>query len=276
MKQRTECYYLPKKYIKRHDYCEFVINQIEQLITEEKFVQLKEQIIEFLQDLLKEVQNSDNHIFDILAENNLTTELNDIVRTNLILSLLIETCYFVQESLLSSLKMRMTVCFTLLRKPFLEIYILLMRILNETDFIDKFNNLENFDPVKTTPAQKKDLIAKTNELLKNNFHNEDLFDYIYNKDFGDSLFNVTNNAIHLYTNRNALASAGNQNLNFVFSKQEDINSIWEYIYNNIPVLLSFFAFLTDLLVFKSTSVHEDVFLERHKMREKMKKKYKIN
>jgi hypothetical protein len=151
-----------------------------------------------------------------------------------------------------------------------------MRILNETDFIDKFNNLENFDPVKTTPAQKKDLIAKTNELLKNNFHNEDLFDYIYNKDFGDSLFNVTNNAIHLYTNRNALASAGNQNLNFVFSKQEDINSIWEYIYNNIPVLLSFFAFLTDLLVFKSTSVHEDVFLERHKMREKMKKKYKIN
>src|SRR5699024_2775126 len=143
-----------------------------------------------------------------------------------------ETCYFLQESLLCSLKMRMTVCFTLLRKPFLEISILLMRILNETDFIDRFSNEDGFDPIKTTPNQKKQLIEKTNYFLNDKFQADDIFNYIFSKEFGDSLFNLTNNAIHLYTDRNPIAATEKQNLNFIFSTKKDIEAQWEYIYDN--------------------------------------------
>ncbi|WP_159476388.1 hypothetical protein [Chryseobacterium sp. 18068] len=275
MTNRVEYYYLPKKYWKKHNYCEFVINQIEELILDDIFIELKVQTFEFSKDILDKINVSDKHLFDRMSELGFTNELTKVVRTQLILSLIMETCYFLQESLLCSLKMRMTVCFTLLRKPFLEILIIVMRILNESDFIDKFNNLEGFDPIKTSPNEKKDLIIKTNYLLNDLFNNDDLYQYIFDKDFGDSLFNITNNAIHLYTDRNPVSATDKQNLNFIFGTQENIDDMWEYIYYNIPMLLTFLAFSIDLLVFKSTTVDEDVFLKRHKMREKLRKKYKV-
>jgi len=275
MIKRVEYYYLPKKYWKKHSYCEFVINQIEELIMDERFIELKVQTFEFSKDIMDKINVSDEHLFDRMSELGFTNELKKVVRTQLIFSLIRETCYFIQESLLCSLKMRMTVCFTLLRKPFLEILILVMRILNESDFIDKFNNLEGFDPIKTTPNEKRDLILKTNYLLNDLFNNEDLYQYIFDKDFGDSLFNITNNAIHLYTDRNPVSATEKQNLNFIFGTQENIDDMWEYIYYNIPMLLTFLAFSIDLLVFKSTTVDEDVFLKRHKMREKLRKRYKV-
>ncbi|BAP31062.1 hypothetical protein J2787_000803 [Chryseobacterium rhizosphaerae] len=275
MTKRVDYYYLPKKYWKKHNYCEFVINQIEELILDERFIELKIQTFEFSKDVINKIDVSDKHLFDRLSELGFNNELTKVVRTHLILSLIMETCYFIQESLLCSLKMRMTVCFTLLRKPFLEILILVMRILNESDFIDKFNNLEGFDPIKTTPNEKKDLITKTNNLLKDLFNNEDLYQYIFDKEFGDSLFNITNNAIHLYTDRNPVSATEKQNLNFIFSTRENIDDMWEYIYHNIPMLLTFLAFSIDLLVLKSTTVDEDIFLKRHKMREKLRKRYKV-
>lgn len=275
MTKRVEYYYLPKKYWRKHNYCEFVINQIEELILDERFIELKVQTFEFSKDIIDKINVSDEHLFDRMSELGFTNELTKVIRTKLILSLIMETCYFIQESLLCSLKMRMTVCFTLLRKPFLEILILVMRILNESDFIDKFNNLEGFDPIKTTPNEKRDLILKTNYLLNDLFNNEDLYQYIFDKDFGDSLFNITNNAIHLYTDRNPVSATEKQNLNFIFATQENIDDMWEYIYYNIPMLLTFLAFSIDLLVLKSTTVDEDVFLKRHKMREKLRKRYKV-
>lgn len=276
MFRRTEYYNLPRKYRRKHDYCEFVINQIEELIVDEKFIELKAQEFKFPKEIMRKIQSSNDHIFDILKEFGLKDELDKVVRTHLVLSLIMETCYFIQESLLCSLKMRMTVSFTLLRKPFLEILILVMRILNESDFIDKFNNLDGFDPVKTTPSEKKELLSKTNSLLFNNFDNDDLFDFIFNKELGDSLLNLTNNAIHLYTDRNKISATEKQNLNFIFSTQEDIDSMWDYIYNNLPMLLSFLAFSFDLLVFRSTTLNENVFVERHKLREKKRSRSRIN
>lgn len=276
MSERTEYYYLPKKYWKKHDYCEFVINQVEQLILDEKFIELKIQTIEFSKDLIDQIDVPEKHLFDRLSELGFERELTKVVRTQLVLSLIMETCYFIQESMLCSLKMRMTVCFTLFRKPFLEILIVVMRILNEADFIEKFNNLEGFDPVKTTPQEKKELITKTNILLKNNFDSEDLYNYIFDKEFGDSLFNLTNNAIHLYTDRNPISATGQQNLNFIFATHKNIDLMWEYIYSQIPMLLTFLSFSIDLLVFRSTTVDEGIFLDRHKMREKMRKKYQVH
>lgn len=275
MTKRRDYYYLPKKYWKKHNYCEFIINQIEELILDEKFIELKIQRLEFSENTIDQLNVSEEHLFDRLSKLGLDNELTKVVKTHLILSLIMETCYFVQESLLCSLKMRMTVCFTLLRKPFLEILILVMRILNEVDFIDKFNNIEGFDPIKTTPTEKKELITKTNHLLKNNFDNEDLYQYIFDKEFGDSLFNITNNAIHLYTDRNPVSATDKQNLNFIFSTQENIDEMWKYIYHNIPMLLTFLAFSIDLLVFRSTTVDEEIFVQRHKMREKMRRKYNV-
>ncbi|MFC4688329.1 hypothetical protein ACFO4P_15395 [Epilithonimonas pallida] len=272
---RTTYYSLPDKFRKSHDYCEFVINQIEELVLDDKFIQLKMQTFEFSEDVMSRIDVPEEHIFDRLSELGLIAELNKVVTNHLLLSLIMETCYFIQESLLCCLKMRMTVCFTLLRKPFLEISIIIMKLLNESDFIDKFNNVEGFDPIKTTIAEKKILISKTNQLLKNNFDDEDLYDLIFNKEFGNSLFNLTNSAIHLYTDRNPISATEKQNLNLIFGTQENIDDMWEHIYDTIPMLLSFLAGALDELVYKCTDVDQTVFAERSSVRHRMRRICKV-
>ncbi|WP_430972125.1 hypothetical protein [Sunxiuqinia rutila] len=267
--------YLPEEYHLKHDYCEFVVSQIEDLILNERFIELKSNSFEFPPDIMKEIEKEDIHILDILEKHNYSDVTFHIVKKALLNSLIMETCYFLQESLQCSLKMRMTVCFTLLRKPFLEILIIFMRILNEDDFITNFNEKDGFDPIRTSPEKKKELIEKTNNQLFDKYPTDDIFDYIFAKDFGDSLFNVTNNSIHLFTNRNPVSATEKQNLNFIFSQQEEINYQWEYIYDVLPMLLTFIADLTDLLVLKSTSLKEDIFLDRIKERDKLKEKNNV-
>lgn len=267
--------YLPKKFHKKHDYCEFVVSQIEDLILSEKFIELKSNWFEFPPEFMKEIESTDKHIFDLLEKANYSGVIFHLVKNTLLNSLIMETCYFLQESLQCSLKMRLTVCFTLLRKPFLEILIVFMRILNEQDFITNFNEKDGFDPIKTSPEQKRKLIEETNKQLFDKYPVEDIFDCIFAKDFGDSLFNVTNNSIHLFTDRNPVSATEKQNLNFIFSQQEDINYQWEYIYENLPMLISFIADITDLLVFKSTSLEEKVFTDRIKKRENLRKRNNV-
>lgn len=267
--------YLPKEFYKKHDYCEFVVSQIENLILNEKFIELKSNSFEFPPEIIKEIESDDKHIFNTLEKYEYFDIISHLVKNTLLNSLIMETCYFLQESLQCSLKKRLTVSFTLLRKPFLEILVVFMRILNETDFIENFNQKVGFDPIKTSPEQKRKLIEKTNKQLFDKYTVEDIFDYIFAKDFGDSLFNVTNNSIHLFTDRNPVSATEKQNLNFIFSQQEDINFQWKYIYDNLPMLISFIADITDLLVFKSTSLNEKIFTDRIKKREKLRKKNNV-
>lgn len=276
MVHRIDYYYLPKKFHKKHDYCEFVITQIEELVISEEFKSLKQQEIPLNELLLARLNSvdKDKNILDFFEQNNLTDELNHVVRNSLLLSLIMETCYFIQESLSCSLKMRMTVCFTLMRKPFLEVAIILMRILSEEDFIDRFNNEEKFDSVKTTPEQKKELIRQTNIHLKERYHVEDIYDFIFNKDYPDSLYNVSNSAIHLFTDRTE-NKTGKQNLNFIFSTQRDNLRYWDYIYETVPMILTFLADLIDLLVLKSTSCDRTLIIDRVKARDKMKNKKNV-
>ncbi len=267
--------YLPVKFHKKHDYCEFVVSQIEELILNKQFIELSEQRFEFPTEFMDKLASDDKHILDLLEENNYNDIAFHIVKNRILLALIMETCYFFQEGLLSSLKMRMTVCFTLFRKPFLEISILLMRILNEADFIDRFNKEDKFDPVLTTPERKKELVLLTNTWLHDKYNPEDIYDLIFNKKYEDSLFNLTNNAVHLHTNRNPISSTGKQNLNFIFSTEEDIERQWEYIYDYFPMLITYMADLIDLLVFKSTSVEEKIFIKRFKERDKLKNKNNV-
>lgn len=273
MKNPIKSYqYLPAKFHKRHDYCEFVISQIEDLILNEEFIELKTQVFEFPPEFIKKLDTSDKHFLDLLEEEKYDDIVFHLIKNRVLLSLIMETCYFLQESFLCSLKMRMTVCFTLLRKPFLEILMVLMRILNDEDFIDNFNHTENYDPILASPGKKKELLNQSNKWLHNKYNSEDLYDFIYNKDFGDSLFNLTNNAIHLYTDRNPISATEKQNLNFIFSNKENIESQWEYVYEYMPMLVTFMADIVDLLVLKSTSVKEKTFVIRMKARDRLRKK----
>ena len=216
------------------------------------------------------LNNYKGDVMDFLEENGLTTELNHVVRCKLLNSLIIESSYFLQEAFGCSLKMRLTVSFTLFRKPFFEILIIYMRLLCEDDFISKFNTEDKFNPLVLTKSEKMSYLQELNDLLQNIYNTDELFDFLFNKGDGENLYNIGNNAIHLYTSRNPVINTEKQNLNFIFSTKEDIEAQWEYIYDILPMLLNFFADVTDLCVGSTITVPEKLitnrFTERHKMK----------
>jgi hypothetical protein len=263
-------YYLPKKYHKSHDYCQFILTQIEELIVDKKFNKLREQKLKMNPQHLALLKTYEGTIMDFLEENGLIDELNHITQCNMLNALIMESCYFLQEAFSCSLKMRFTVSFTLFRKPFFEILIIYMRLLFEDDFISKFNNENNFNPLTLSKTDKENYLRRLNEALLNLYNTDELFDYLFNKSDGNNLYNIGNNAIHLHTSRNPVINTEKQNLNFIFSTIEDKEAQWEYIYDVLPMLLNFFADVTDLCVVSTISVPEKLifnrFTERHKMK----------
>lgn len=275
MNKRIEYYYLPKKYHRTHDYCEFVIFQIEEFITQKKFDELRFQTIKYSPEIGEKLAAHKGHIFDFLEENELYEDLNKIVACNLLNSLIMETCYFLQEGYLCSLKRRLSVAFTLFRKPFFEILIVHLRLLLEDDFLNRFNNEENFNPTSLSASEKKGFLEIVNVLLNNLYDISDLYDYLFDKGFGDNIYNIGNTAIHLYTGNNPVIKTEKQNLNFIFSNNDDAQSQWEYIYTIMPMLLTFLADLTELNVMKFTTVNDKLFNKRIADRYKMKKKLQV-
>jgi hypothetical protein len=202
----------------------------------------------------------------------MTDEADHIVSNHVLNSLLMDTCYFLQEAFLCSLKMRLSVSFTLFRKPFSEILIILMRLLLEKDFIAKFNNEDNFNPTALPAENKKVYLEIINAALNNMYRVDDLYEYLFDKSHGDNLYNIGNHAIHLYTGKNPAIKTEKQNLNFIFSNKEDINAQWEYIYTIIPMLLSFLVEVAELCVMNGTDVPDGIFKRRFNDRYQMKKR----
>lgn len=264
--------YLPVKYHKSHDYCQFILNQIEELIIDKKFHELRQQTIPMSTKQTSSFNEYKGDVLDFLEENGLTDELNHVVKCKLLNSLIMESSYFLQEGFACSLKMRLTVSFTLFRKPFFEILIIYMRLLCEDDFISKFNTEEKFNPIVLAKSEKISYLQELNKLLQNIYDPDELFDFLFNKGDGENLYNIGNNAIHLYTSKNPIINTEKQNLNFIFSTKEDIDAHWQYVYDILPMLLNFFADLTDLCVGTTIKIPEKIitnrFYERHKMRRK--------
>lgn len=263
-------HYLPAKYHKSHDYCLFILNQIEVLVLDKKFIELRQQTIPMSPQHITLLNNYKGDVTNFLEENGLTKELDHVVKCKLLNSLIMESSYFLQEAFACSLKMRLTVSFTLFRKPFFEILIIYMRLLCEDAFISKFNTEEKFNPLILTKSEKMSYLQKLNDLLQNIYDTDELFAFLFNKGDGENLYNIGNNAIHLYTSRNPVINTEKQNLNFIFSTKEDIEAQWEYIYDILPMLLNFFADVTDLCVGSTITVPEKLitnrFIERHKMK----------
>ena len=269
---RTNFYSLPKKYYNKHRYCEFVITQIEDLILNNTYSELKGGSLNFSSPLTSAEKQLTT--FELLEKRGMQEEYKALIARALLYPLIIDTCYFIQEGLLCSLKMRLSVSLTLLRKPFLETLTILMRLIAEKDFMEKFNNKDDFDPIRLKVEEKKLILKEVDSALEMDYPIEALYAFIYDKEYESSLSNISNSAIHLYTNKHGKRT-GKQNLNFIFANEEQNSSIWNYIYSHIPMLLTFLADVIELNVKRSTSVNKDILLERLLTRISYQKKYKV-
>src|SRR6185312_7244804 len=129
--ERFDFLHLPKEFHSQHKTCEFLLYQMEDFILKDTFKGLKVQTIQ----LDKELELEDGeHILDYLLRIDKSDEHNEIITSNILNAVIADTCQFLQIALFSSLQQRLTVAFSLIRKPFVYNLLVILRLYLTSDF----------------------------------------------------------------------------------------------------------------------------------------------
>lgn len=242
-----EFYYLPKEHRKTHTACFELVKQIEEFIVGKDY--------EFLRVSLFELtENEKDHLVECgdiwefmkkYKEDRFYSQLN----RQLILGLLMDFCYFIQESLDCSNKMRLVVSYALLRRPLVDNLKLLLRILEDESFYDNFIERDDYDPAFMKDEELKEMLSATDEIrLTKPITGSFIYECIYEKNNPGSVVNLSNRAIHPVTTR-PWNKTGAMNCNFMFTTPADIAELWNHYYAYLPSILIFYSELFNYAVF---------------------------
>ena len=248
-------YYLPQKYQAVHSACFELVKQIEEFILSENYKFL--QVSEFV---LKEGEfvkfNESTDIWEFLKSNNEDGFYKQLNKT-LILGLLKDFCYFMQESLDCSNKMRLVVAFALLRRPIVDNLKILLRILFDENFYNNFINKDDYDPAYMKDDELKQLLGETDGVrFSKPITGEFIYDCIYEKTNNGSIINLANRAIHPVTTK-PWNKTGEMNFNFMFTTPYDTDKLWEHYYALLPTILVFYLELFNISIFSLFSDEVD-------------------
>lgn len=258
--ERYNFLHLPGEFHKQHKTCEFLLYQIEDFILKDEYKKLQTQTIDLESEL--DLSHGEN-ILSYLSRKGKSKEHNEIVTSHVINALIADICQFLQIALFSSLQERLTVTFSLIRKPFVYDLIIILRLYLTEDFLEKFNTENYFDTAKLSKEELIELInASENMLFTKSIKASDVYDFIFEYSNSDSLINMSNKALHPSTTRNKNNKTEIQNINFVFSTKENHKSQWDYIYRRLPFLLLYLNEILECVIFNHLEIDDEIYIAR--------------
>lgn len=160
---------------------------------------------------------------------------------------------------------------------------LLLRILLDDEFYDKFIEKDDYDPASMKDEELKEMLKATDEIrMTKPISSDFIYECIYEKNNPGSIVNLSNRAIHPVTTR-PWNKTGAMNCNFMFVMPDDIAELWKHYYAYLPAILIFNSELFNSAVFGlfGNEVDMELYPKRiEKMMEIIKgvfdKKMKIN
>jgi len=246
---------LPKDYHFVNNMCAYIYDHITEILADPYFSEMRATTIRFEEDenLKKLFENSDIHALDALKLGNRHGDLEIVLVKHIVMSIISDMSNFIYESIHIAQKGKMSVAYALTRKPFTDQLLILEQILvDRKDFIDRFfhkGNPNEYDP-SSSKIDKREIINKAFlKLTLTGFSPELIYELRYDKSSKMSINWVSNHALHIVTNDKNYRTE-DQNLNFVFSKEEDIQSYWSHYFTTIPMLLTYTSSVIDKIVFE--------------------------
>jgi len=257
-----EFYYLPKEYRKTHEACFELVKQIEEFIVGKDYEFLRVSTFELTEDEKDHLVECGD-IWEFMKkyrEDRFYSQLN----RQLVLGLLMDFCYFIQESLDCSNKMRLVVSYALLRRPLVDNLKLLLRILEDKSFYDNFIERDDYDPASMKDEELKEMLSATDEIrFAKPVTGSFIYECVYKKNNPGSVVNLSNRAIHPVTTR-PWNKTGAMNCNFMFTTPVDIVELWDHYYAYLPAILIFYSELFNYAVFElfKDEVNVDLYPKR--------------
>ena len=242
-----EYFYLPKEYYDVHKSCFDLVRQIEEFITgkEYQFLRISNApLTEEEKDNLVECGD----IWDFLNKYK-EEQFYTLLKKQLILGLLMDFCYFMQESLECSKKKRLVVSYAMLRRPLVDNLKILLRLLLDDEFYDNFIEKDDYDPTYMKDDDLKSLLDKTDDMrFTKPITGSFMYECIFEKANPSSVINLSNRAIHPVTTK-PWNKTGSMNCNFMFTTHDDTAELWKHYYTYLPAILMFYSELFNCAVF---------------------------
>lgn len=247
---------IPKKYHKINDLCAIIYDQLTEIYKEENYAELNSTTIDLdnADDKLKSLDKQGKHILDWLKENNRKDDIEIVLSKHLTMAVTSDFINFLFESMYTAKRDKMTVAYSLIRKPYSDILLILEQLfVNRSEFVERFFHMgdpKGYDPSNRS-INRLDIIEQALSKIRISglFSAEHIHDLRYDKELDYGLNGITNHALHIVTNDKRYKTE-NQNLNFVFSNEEDMERYYEHYYNLVPYLLIYSASIIDGIVFE--------------------------
>jgi hypothetical protein len=190
-------------------------------------------------------------IFDWLEATGRTKDRAEVLRMIVFPALLSDFLHFIYEALDTARKAKLTVTYSLLRKPLQEILYVFETMLVD---LDRFGKLmvENPSLLHSQSAGGIEVHRSRVNHVLSILNETDRFDggYIaqlrYDKAADDGFDGVCNKAIHLFTSHSVIRTEP-LNINFIFSGWDAKLTQWRYLYSRLPYLLSYARLLIERL-----------------------------
>jgi len=246
---------LPKRYHAVNNICAYIYDHLTEVLSDPYYSQMSQTTFEFGEDeeFQQIVKQSKVHIIDALKTANKKAELETVLTKHLVMSIVSDMTNFIYESIKIAQKGKMSVAFALVRKPFTDQLLILEQILiDKTDFINRFfhnGNPQDYDPSSNKLDKAMIIEAAILKLRFPIFQPKFIHELRYDKSSKLSINWISNHALHIVTNDKNYKTE-NQNLNFVFSVPEDIESYWHHFFLAIPILLIYTSSIVDKIIFE--------------------------
>ena len=237
---------LPTKYRKRHELMLYLYDILVDMLVKANKYQLSNLSFSFTNKI-----NSEIDLFDELDRQKDLDISEYVYIPHIFFSILRDLNYYLFESLSCIERGKVTVAFSLARKPFQDnLFYLSWILVQPHDFLEKiqYGSPREYD-VSNLKGKKefvidlflkvKELIQYENDLLdfsKELLDPELLYDILYNRKAENSLTSVFDQSIHLVT-KNKNYPTKKRNLNFIFSDDEIWDDFWHLFYEKTPYIL---------------------------------------
>jgi hypothetical protein len=252
--QKGEKVPLPEDFHKINNLCANIYDQISDIFRDENYSFLRETNfdIDKSQKKVKEFQNKEIHPLDWLKENDLTDEIEIVVTKTILNAVTADFLNFVFESIHCAKRGKMTVAYSLIRKPITDSLLILEELLiDRKNFIEKFyfnSDITKYDPSRRNLDKLKIIETAISKLgFKNIFNAEYIHELRYDKKSDIGFNSISNKSIHIVTNDKNYKTE-NGEFNFIFSNNEDQEYYYKHYYNLVAYLLIYSASIINELI----------------------------
>lgn len=266
--------HLPEQFQFSHDYCLFLHDILAHAVKEAEDVDVfMTQFNLSNDDEAKEFQSLPKEsVWGWLEQHGYQSVISEMVHKQVIPALLSDFSHFIFEGLCCSRKAKLTVAYSLFRRPLSDnLFFLEWLLADPADFLDAFihRGPEALEHVrKKNPSRRLDIIRQAVSRIEiaEMFEPELLDEIRFNKSLQYGFAGVWDQATHLITEHKAIRTA-KQNFNFLFSSTDERMSQWDFLYSKLPILLNYAIEIVEALLARiAEGVHAEdnlTCLRRH-------------